>query len=69
VGYLVSNIFYLGFIWVAFDGKKQGWHDKIAGTVVIIREDGEQTAGLSISDKSSSDSTAQPVKPPENNGN
>ena len=32
-------VFFLGFIWVAFDKKKQGWHDKIAGTVVII-EDG-----------------------------
>jgi uncharacterized RDD family membrane protein YckC len=28
----------MGFIWVIFDRKKQGWHDKIAGTVVI-RED------------------------------
>ena len=25
----------LGFIWVAFDSKKQGWHDKLAGTVVV----------------------------------
>jgi len=25
----------LGFIWIAFDPEKQGWHDKIAGTVVI----------------------------------
>ena len=25
----------LGFIWVGIDKKKQGWHDKIAGTVVI----------------------------------
>jgi uncharacterized RDD family membrane protein YckC len=25
----------LGLIWVAFDPKKQGWHDKLAGTVVI----------------------------------
>lgn len=25
----------LGFIWVAFDRKKQGWHDKIAQTVVV----------------------------------
>ena len=25
----------LGFIWVAFDEKKQGWHDKLAGTVVV----------------------------------
>ncbi len=36
VGYLISGlVFYIGFIWIAFDGKKQGWHDKIAGTVVI----------------------------------
>lgn len=25
----------LGFVWVAFDSKKQGWHDKLAGTVVV----------------------------------
>ncbi len=25
----------LGFFWVAFDARKQGWHDKIARTVVI----------------------------------
>lgn len=25
----------LGFIWVAFDGRGQGWHDKLAGTVVV----------------------------------
>lgn len=25
----------LGFIWVAFDDEKQGWHDKIAGTLVV----------------------------------
>jgi hypothetical protein len=25
----------LGFIWIAFDDEKQGWHDKIAGTVVL----------------------------------
>lgn len=25
----------LGFIWVAFDSRKQGWHDKLAGTVVV----------------------------------
>jgi len=34
-GYLVSGaLFYLGFLWVAFDPRRQGWHDKIAGTVV-----------------------------------
>jgi uncharacterized RDD family membrane protein YckC len=36
LGYFVSVIpFCLGLIWVAFDSKKQGWHDKIAGTVVV----------------------------------
>jgi len=25
----------LGLLWVAFDKRKQGWHDKLAGTVVI----------------------------------
>ncbi len=25
----------LGFLWVAFDSKKQAWHDKLAGTVVV----------------------------------
>lgn len=27
----------LGIFWVAFDSRKQGWHDKIAGTVVVKR--------------------------------
>jgi uncharacterized RDD family membrane protein YckC len=36
VGYWVSGAFmYLGFIWILFDARRQGWHDKIAGTVVI----------------------------------
>jgi len=25
----------LGYLWVAFDPKKQAWHDKLAGTVVV----------------------------------
>ena len=36
VGYWLSWIaLFIGFIWVAFDSRKQGWHDKIAGTVVV----------------------------------
>jgi uncharacterized RDD family membrane protein YckC len=42
LGYVVSGlIFSLGFIWVAFDGKRQGWHDKLAGTYVIEEDDDE----------------------------
>jgi uncharacterized RDD family membrane protein YckC len=37
LGYYVSMIpFMLGLIWVGLDAKKQGWHDKLAGTVVIM---------------------------------
>lgn len=36
VGYFVSALpLYLGFIWVAFDENKEGFHDKIAKTRVI----------------------------------
>jgi uncharacterized RDD family membrane protein YckC len=36
VGYLLSAIVcYIGLIWAAFDSRKQGWHDKIASTVVL----------------------------------
>jgi uncharacterized RDD family membrane protein YckC len=36
VGYYVSAIpMFIGFIWIAFDPRKQGWHDKLASTVVI----------------------------------
>jgi uncharacterized RDD family membrane protein YckC len=36
LGYYVSIIpLSLGFIWVGIDKRKQGWHDKLAGTVVI----------------------------------
>jgi len=38
LGYFLSLLpLGLGFIWVAFDARKQGWHDKLAGTVVIRR--------------------------------
>jgi uncharacterized RDD family membrane protein YckC len=49
IGYMVSSIvFCIGFIWAAFDPKKQAWHDKIAATVVVIRPEESKTAGLII---------------------
>lgn len=35
VGKALSSILFLGFIWIAFDKNKQGWHDKIAKTYVV----------------------------------
>ncbi|MCY4063145.1 MAG: RDD family protein [Chloroflexi bacterium] len=34
-GYMVSQIFLLGYLWALFDAEKQTWHDKMAGTVVV----------------------------------
>jgi len=28
-------VLFLGFLWIAWDLDKQGWHDRIAGTVVL----------------------------------
>jgi uncharacterized RDD family membrane protein YckC len=33
--YLSMLPFFLGFLWVAWDPRKQGWHDKLVGTVVV----------------------------------
>ncbi len=36
IGYILSSLaLLLGLIWVAFDSRKQGWHDKIANSVVV----------------------------------
>jgi uncharacterized RDD family membrane protein YckC len=36
LGYIVSIIaMFIGFLWILVDNRRQGWHDKIAGTLVI----------------------------------
>ena len=36
LGYYASMLpLFLGFIWIGIDKKKQGFHDKLAGTVVV----------------------------------
>ena len=38
VGYWISAaVMYLGFAWILIDGRHRGWHDLIAGTVVVKR--------------------------------
>lgn len=39
LGYFVAMIpLCIGLVWVAFDKRKQGWHDKIGETVVVRRK-------------------------------
>jgi uncharacterized RDD family membrane protein YckC len=36
IGFWVSSwVLYLGFIWIFIDKRRRGWHDLLAGTVVI----------------------------------
>jgi uncharacterized RDD family membrane protein YckC len=36
IGYWINGVvLYIGFIWVFIDKRRRGWHDLIAGTVVI----------------------------------
>lgn len=35
--YAASAVFYLGFIWILVDKRRRGFHDLIAGTVVVKR--------------------------------
>ncbi|MFT6094780.1 MAG: putative RDD family membrane protein YckC [Pseudohongiellaceae bacterium] len=38
--YIISLIpLGLGYFWIAFDARKQAWHDKLAGTVVVRSKD------------------------------
>ena len=38
---IVTRLFFVGYLWVAVDRRKQGWHDKIADTYVV-----KKVAGL-----------------------
>jgi uncharacterized RDD family membrane protein YckC len=36
IGFWVSSlVFYLGFIWILVDKRRRGWHDLLAGTVMV----------------------------------
>ena len=38
--YIVSTLpLFLGFVWIGIDRRKQGFHDKIAGTLVVYDND------------------------------
>jgi len=35
IGYLISATLFLGYLWILVDNRRQGWHDKLAGTMVV----------------------------------
>jgi uncharacterized RDD family membrane protein YckC len=51
LGYFVSAILFLGFLWVLVDDRRQGFHDKMAGTVVIYDWPEGQLRGTAVRDR------------------
>ena len=35
IGYYISCLIVIGVLWAFWDDKKQGWHDKVANTIVV----------------------------------
>ena len=55
ISYFVSVIpLCLGFFWILWDKKKQGFHDKIAGTVVVV-----DSSQINLSGRDESQKTVQ----------
>lgn len=50
LAYFLSMVpLFMGLIWVGFDRRKQGWHDKLAGTVVVRpKERGPQPVSFQV---------------------
>jgi uncharacterized RDD family membrane protein YckC len=48
IGYWISTILFLGYLWVLVDNRRQGFHDKLARTFVVYSwpEDPEHTDRL-----------------------
>lgn len=56
IGYYISLLpLGLGYLWIVWDSKKQAWHDKLAGTVVVrpISQDVENVSFSAEKNKSS----------------
>ena len=46
LGYWLSGILFLGYLWILADNRRQGWHDKLARTLVVYRGVDERWSAL-----------------------
>ncbi len=51
VGYVISGLLFLGYLWILFDNRRQGFHDKLAGTIVVYSWPEEELKGTFIRDQ------------------
>jgi uncharacterized RDD family membrane protein YckC len=51
IGYVLSAILFLGFLWILFDNRRQGFHDKLAGTMVVYSWPEGELKGTLVRDR------------------
>jgi len=53
VGYWLSCILFLGFLWILVDNQRQAWHDSLSGTIVIYSRPTPPELLIPVPDRSS----------------
>lgn len=51
LGYVISGILFVGFLWILFDNRRQGFHDKLAGTFVVYSWPEDELKGTLVRDR------------------
>ena len=51
IGYVISSILFLGFLWILFDNQRQGFHDKLAGTFVVYSWPEDELKGTFVRER------------------
>jgi uncharacterized RDD family membrane protein YckC len=51
LAYVLSGLLFLGYLWILFDNRRQGWHDKLAGTIVVYSWPEEGLRGTLVRDQ------------------
>jgi uncharacterized RDD family membrane protein YckC len=51
IGYILSGILFLGYLWILFDNRRQGFHDKLAGTIVVYSWPEKELRGTFVRDQ------------------
>jgi uncharacterized RDD family membrane protein YckC len=51
IGYVISGILFLGYLWILFDNRRQGFHDKLASTIVVYSWPERELKGTFVRDQ------------------
>jgi uncharacterized RDD family membrane protein YckC len=51
LAYALSGILFLGYVWILFDNRRQGFHDKLAGTIVVYSWPEAELSGTFVRDQ------------------